>query len=163
MFRKQFTDLRNACAFAEAIVNTVREPLVVLDQDLRVVAASRSFYRTFKVNPKDIEGRLLYELDDGVWNISKLRVLLEKILPADGAIEAGAIEAYEIERDFPGIGRRTMCLNARKVLYETGSRANILLGIEDITERLILEGEKDDLLRQKDTLLEELQHRVASL
>ena len=162
MFRKQFTKLQNACAFAEAIVNTVREPLVVLDQDLRVVAASRSFYRTFKVNPEAIDGKLLFELDDGVWDIPKLRSLLEKILPADGAIEAGAIEAYEIERDFPGIGRRTMCLNARKVLYETGSRANILLGIEDITERLILEGEKDDLLRQKDILLEELQHRVAN-
>ena len=134
----------------------------MLDQDLRVVAASRSFYRTFKVNPEDTEGKLLYELSDGVWDIPKLRSLLEKILPADGAIEAGAIEAYEIERDFPGIGRRTMCLNARKVLYKTGSRANILLGIEDITERLILEGEKDDLLRQKDILLEELQHRVAN-
>ncbi len=97
-----------------------------------------------------------------MWDIPKLRSLLEKILPADGAIEAGAIEAYEIERDFPGIGCRTMCLNARKVLYETGSRANILLGIEDITQRLILEGEKDDLLRQKDILLEELQHRVAN-
>jgi len=139
VFRKQFTELQNACAFAEAIVNTVREPLVVLDQDLRVVAASRSFYRTFKVRPKDTEGKLLYELGDGVWDIAKLRSLLEKIIPADGAIEAGAIEAYEIERDFPGIGRRTMCLNARKVLYETGSRANILLGIEDITGRLILE------------------------
>jgi hypothetical protein len=88
---------------------------------------------------------------------------LEKILPADGVIEAGAIEAYEIEREFPGIGRRTMCLNARKVLYETGSRANILLAIEDITERLVLESEKDDLLRQKETLLEELQHRVSPI
>ena len=162
MFRKQFNELQNACAFAEAIVNTVREPLVVLDQDLRVVAASRSFYRTFKVNREATEGKLLFELGDGVWDIPKLRSLLEKILPADGAIEAGVIEAYEIERDFPGIGRRTMCLNARKVLYETGSRANILLGIEDITEHLILEGEKDDLLRQKDILLEELQHRVAN-
>ena len=162
MFRKQFTKLQAACAFAEAIVNTVREPLVVLDQDLRVVAASRSFYRTFQIDPKDTEGKLLYELGDGVWDIPKLRSLLETILPADGAIEAGAVEAYEIERDFPGIGRRTMCLNARKVLYETGSRANILLGIEDITERLILEGEKDDLLRQKGILLEELQHRVAN-
>ena len=102
LFRKQFTKLQNACAFAEAIVNTVREPLVVLDQDLRVVAASRSFYRTFQVNPKDTEGKLLYELGDGVWDIPKLRSLLEKILPADGAIEAGAIEAYEIEGDFPG-------------------------------------------------------------
>ena len=63
MLRKQFTDLQNACAFAEAIVNTVREPLVVLDQDLRVVAASRSFYRTFKVSPKDTEGKLLYEVE----------------------------------------------------------------------------------------------------
>ena len=167
MFRKQFTDLQNACAFAEAIVNTVREPLVVLDQDLRVIAASRSFYRTFKVDRDDIEGNLLYELGDGAWNIPKLRALLAKILPVHGAteagtIEAGTIEAYEIEHEFPGIGRRTMCLNARKVFYEAGSRANILLGIEDITERLILERQKDDLLRQKDILLQELQHRVAN-
>jgi two-component sensor histidine kinase len=162
MFRKQFSDLQNACAFAEAIVNTVREPLVVLDQDLRVIAASRSFYRTFKVNREDTEGRLLYELGDGAWDIPKLRSLLEEILPNDGAIEAGAIEAYEIEHDFPDIGRRTMCLNARKVFYQTDPRANILLGIEDITERLILEREKDDLLRQKDVLLEEIQHRVAN-
>ena len=162
MFSKQFSDLQSACAFAEAIVNTVREPLVVLDQDLRVVAASRSFYRTFKAEPGETEGRLLYELGNGEWNIPKLRALLEKILPAHGAIEAGAIEAYEIERVFAGIGRRTMCLNARKVIYEAGGGANILLGIEDITYRLILEGEKDDLLRQKDMLLEELQHRVAN-
>lgn len=162
MFRKQFTDLQNACAFAEAIVNTVREPLVVLDHDLRVIAASRSFYRTFKVKPEDTEGRLLYELGGGEWNIPKLRSLLEKVLPADGPTEVGAIEAYEIEHDFPGIGPRTMCLNARKVFYETDLRANILLGIEDITERLILEREKDDLLRQKDVLLEEIQHRIAN-
>jgi chemotaxis protein methyltransferase CheR len=101
-------------------------------------------------------------LGGGEWDIPKLRSLLEKILPAHGAIEAGAIEAYEIEHDFPGIGRRTMCLNARKVFYENDSRANILLGIEDITGRLVLEREKDDLLRQKDVLLEELQHRVAN-
>jgi two-component sensor histidine kinase len=162
MFRKQFTDLQNACAFAEAIVDTVREPLVVLDQDLRVIAASRSFYRTFKVKPEDTEGRLLYELGGGEWNIPKLRSLLEKVLPADGPTEVGAIEAYEIEHDFPGIGPRAMCLNARKVFYETDLRANILLGIEDITERLILEREKDDLLRQKDVLLEEIQHRIAN-
>ncbi len=161
-FLKQFGDLQSACAFAEAIVNTVREPLVVLDQELRVVAASRSFYRTFKVEPTEIEGRLLYDLGNGEWNIPKLRSLLEKTLTADGALEAGAIEAYEIERVFAGIGRRTMCLNARKVIYEAGGRANILLGIEDITDRLILECEKDDLLRQKDILLQELQHRVAN-
>ncbi len=101
MFRKQFTKLQNACAFAEAIVNTVREPLVVLDQDLRVVAASRSFYRTFKVSPQDTEGKLLYELGDGVWDIAKLRSLLEKILPADGAIEVGERERLVTSRDCP--------------------------------------------------------------
>ena len=73
MFRKQFADLQSACAFANAIVATVREPLVVLDQDLRVIAASRSFYRTFKVNPGETEGRPLYELGNGEWDIPKLR------------------------------------------------------------------------------------------
>jgi two-component sensor histidine kinase len=162
MFRKQFTNLQNACAFAEAIVNTVREPLVVLDQDLRVIAASRSFYLTFKVNPADTEGKLLYELGDGVWDIPKLRFLLGKIIPERGAMEAGAIEAYEVEHDFPDIGRRTMLLNARKVFYEVGLRTNILLGIEDVTEKRVLEREKDELLRQKDVLLDEMQHRVAN-
>jgi chemotaxis protein methyltransferase CheR len=162
MFRKQLTNLQHACAFAEAIVNTVREPLVVLDQDLRVIAASRSFYRTFMVNPNDIEGKLLYKLGDGAWDIPKLRSLLGKIIPKQGAMEAGAIEAYEVEHDFPEIGRRTMLLNARKVYYEVGSHTNILLGIEDVTERRNLEREKDELLRQEEVLLEELQHRVAN-
>ena len=162
MFRKQLTDLQHACAFAEAIVDTVREPLVVLDQDLRVIAASRSFYQTFKVNPDDIEGKLLYELGDGVWDIPKLRSLLGKIIPKDAAMEAGAIEAYEVEHDFPEIGRRMMLLNARKVYYEVGSRTNILLGIEDVTEKRVLEREKDELLRQKEILLGELEHRVAN-
>jgi chemotaxis protein methyltransferase CheR len=162
MFRKQLTDLQHARAFAEAIVDTVREPLVVLDQDLRVIAASRSFYQTFKVNPDDIEGKLLYELGDGVWDIPKLRSLLGKIIPKDAAMEAGAIEAYEVEHDFPEIGRRMMLLNARKVYYEVGSRTNILLGIEDVTEKRVLEREKDELLRQMEILLGELEHRVAN-
>ncbi|MBI2716991.1 MAG: ATP-binding protein [Rhizobiales bacterium] len=162
MLRKQFADLQSACAFAEAIVATVREPLVVLDQDLRVIAASRSFYRTFNVDPGETEGRLLYELGNGEWDIPKLRSLLEKILPEHGVTAAGEIEAYEVEHDFPDIGQRTMLLNARKVFYEAGSRTNILLGIEDVTEKRILEREKDELLRQKDVLLDELRHRVAN-
>jgi hypothetical protein len=120
VFRKQFTELQNACAFAEAIVNTVREPLVVLDQDLRVVAASRSFYRTFKIGPKDTEGKLLYEWATACGIFQGFGRCWKKSCQRTAVIEAGAIEAYEIERDFPGIGRRTMCLNARKVLYETG-------------------------------------------
>src|SRR5579871_5567247 len=78
-FRKQFVDIADACALAHAIVDSMREPILVLDKDLRVIAASRSFYSSFKVNPDNTQGRLLYELGDGQWNIPKLRVLLEKI------------------------------------------------------------------------------------
>ncbi len=148
----ELEDLRLA-----AIIDTVREPVLVLDQDLRVITASRSFYRTFKVGPEATEGRLLYELGDGHWDLPKLRLLLEKIVP-----EHGVMEDYEIEYEFPNVGPRTMCLNARKVFYEEGSHTIILLGIEDVTRQRVLEREKDDLLRQKDVLLEEIQHRVAN-
>ena len=158
MFRKQFTDVQDAFALAHAIVDTVREPLVVLDDELRVVAASRSFYRTFRVDRSETQGRLLFELGDGPWDIPRLRLLLGKIIP-----ERGEMEDYEVDHDFPDIGRRTMLLNARKVFYEIGSHANIiLLGIEDVTGKRALEREKDELLRQKDVLLDEIQHRVAN-
>jgi chemotaxis protein methyltransferase CheR len=157
MFSEQFTDSHDASTFASAIIDTVREPFVVLDEDLRVVAASRSFCHTFTINPRDIQGKLLYELGDGEWNTPKLRTLLGKILP-----ERGVMECCEVEHDFPDIGRRTMRLNARKMFYEEGSRTNILLGIEDITSQRFLEREKDELLRQKDVLLGEIQHRVGN-
>jgi two-component sensor histidine kinase len=158
MFRKQFTDVQDAFALAHAIVDTVREPLVVLDDELRVVAASRSFYMTFRVNRSETQGKLLFELGDGAWDIPKLRLLLGKIIP-----ERGEMEDYEVDHDFPDIGHRTMLLNARKVFYEVGSHANIiLLGIEDVTGKRVLEREKDELLRQKDVLLDEIQHRVTN-
>ena len=157
MFREQFTSSYDASALAQAIVETVREPFVVLDEDFRVVAASRSFYRTFTASPCSTQGRLLYELGDGQWNTPELRLLLGNILP-----ERGAMENCEVEHDFPDIGRRTMLLNARKVFYEEGSRANILLGIEDITSQRVVEREKDELLRQKDVLLGEIQHRIGN-
>src|SRR5450755_3073351 len=72
------------------------------------------------------------------------------------------MENYEVEHDFPSIGRRTMLLNARKVFYEKGSHSTILLGIEDVTQKRVLESEKDDLIRQKEVLLEELEHRVVN-
>ena len=157
MFRKQFPKVEDAWILAHAIVDTVREPLIVLDQDLRVVAASRSFYLTFKVNADDTQGKLLYDLGAGQWDIPKLRLLLGKIVP-----EQGAMENYEVEHDFPSLGRRTMLLNARKVFDEKGSHSTILLGIEDVTEKRVLENEKDDLIRQKEMLLEELEHRVVN-
>ena len=147
----------DAWALAQGIVDTVREPVLVLDKELRVIAASRSFYSAFKVSPEDTQGRLLYALGDGQWDIPKLRVLLEKIIP-----EQGVMEGYEVEHEFPGLGHRTMRLNARQVFYEGGADTTILLGMEDITERRILEREKEELLRQKDMLLEELEHRIAN-
>jgi chemotaxis protein methyltransferase CheR len=155
--REQFTAIADAWALAQGIVDTVREPVLVLDAELRVIAASRSFYLAFKVNPEDTQGRLLYALGAGQWDIPKLRVLLENIIP-----EHGVMEGYEVEHEFPDLGQRTMCLNARQVFYKGGANRTILLGIEDITERRILEREKEELLRQKGVLLEELQHRVAN-
>ena len=155
--RERFTAISDAWALAQGIVDTVREPVLVLDKELRVITASRSFYSGFKVSPKDTQGRHLYALGDRQWNIPKLRVLLEKIIP-----EKGVMEGYEVEHEFPSLGRRTMCLNARQVFCEGGTNATILLGMEDITERRSLAREKDELLKQKGVLLEELQHRVAN-
>lgn len=157
MFRKQFTDVQDACALAYAIVDTAREPFIVLDENFRVIAANRSFYLTFKVDSDDTQGKLLYELGDGQWDIPRLRELLEKIIP-----EQGAMEDFEVTHEFPGLGHRIMCLNARRVFYEVGSHTTILLGIEDVTLQRTLESEKDELLRQKDVLLDEIQHRVAN-
>jgi len=96
-------------------------------------------------------------LGDGQWDIPKLRVLLEKVIP-----QQGEIKDYEVEHEFPGLGQRTMRLNARQVFYEGGSHATILLDMEDITDRRMLEREKDDLLREKDVLFQELQHRISN-
>ena len=144
-------------SLAEAIVDTVREPLVVLDRDLRVMAASRSFYRTFAVEPRVTQGRKLYELGDGQWNIPALRTVLEEVIP-----KHRTVEAYEVEHEFPIIGRRIMLLNARQVFDEDGSATAILLAIEDVTQRRDAEREKDEVLRQKEILLQEMQHRVAN-
>jgi hypothetical protein len=158
MFRKQFPKVDDAWVLAHAIVDTVREPLVVLDHELRVIAASRSYYLTFKVDIDDTQGKFLYDLGDGQWDIPQLRLLLGNIVP-----DKGAMENYEVEHDFPDIGLRTMLLHARKVFYEDGSQhSTMLLGIEDITEKRALEKEKDDLIRQKEVLLEELEHRVVN-
>ncbi len=156
-FREQFTNVADACALAQSIVDTVREPVIVLDKGLRVIAASRSFYSAFEVSPEETQGKLLYALGDGQWDIPKLRLLLEKIIP-----QHGVMEGYEVEHEFPDLGRRTMCLNARQVFYKEGADTTILLGIEDVTVRRMLEHEKDELLRQKDILLEEIQHRIAN-
>ncbi len=120
--------------YSESIINTVREPLIALDQDLRVVTVSRSFYEVFKVNPKETVGQLIYDLGNKQWDIPKLRELLETILP-----EKATFDNYEVEHDFATIGRRIMLLNARQIQRVWGKERIILLAIEDITERRRLE------------------------
>jgi PAS domain S-box-containing protein len=116
--------------YAESIVETVREGLLVLDADLRVILANRSFYETFKVKPGETEGQLLYDLGDRQWDIPKLRELLEEILPTDTTFDN-----FEVEHKFKIIGRRVMNLNARRIYREIDETHLILLAIEDVTER----------------------------
>lgn len=125
--------------FCESIINTVREPLISLDQDLRVVAAGRSFYEVFQVKPEETIGQLIYDLGNKQWDIPRLRQLLETILP-----QQATFDNYEVEHDFAAIGRRTMLLNARQTEHGLGTERTILLAIEDITERK----QSEDTIRQ---------------
>ena len=150
-------DLDDASALAQAIVDTIRDPLLVLDQDLRVVTANRAFHQTFRISRQDIQGRPVYGLGDGQWDIPELRLLLEEVAP-----QRAVMEAYEVERNFPAIGRRSMLLNAREVFNQRSAPTLILLTIEDVTERRAAEREIAELLQQKETLLQEMQHRVAN-
>ena len=144
-------------ALARAIVDTVREPFLVLDRDLRVVVASRSFYSTFQIGADETQGKLLYDLSNGEWDIAALRLLLDRILPT-----SEVMEDFEVEQSFPRIGRRTMLLNARQVYNERSGPPTILLAFEDITERRTSERALKNLLEQKDMLLAEMSHRVAN-
>jgi len=120
--------------YDENIINTVREPLIVLNQDLRVLSVSRSFYGVFKVKPEETVGQLIYDLGNKQWDIPKLRELLETILP-----QKTSFDDYEVEHDFATIGRRVMLLNARQIEQTWGKERIILLAIEDITARKEIE------------------------
>ncbi|HXF99387.1 MAG TPA: PAS domain S-box protein, partial [Bacteroidota bacterium] len=122
--------LQEARRFAESIVETLREPLLVLDEKLEVVSANRSFYRLFRVRPEETIGKKVYELGNGQWNIARLRALLEDILPSNTHFDD-----FEVEHTFEHIGKRKMVLNARRLLRSEGTAEFILLAIEDVTER----------------------------
>ncbi|MBI5660102.1 MAG: PAS domain-containing protein, partial [Nitrosomonadales bacterium] len=118
---------KSARKTAEGIIDTVREPLVVLDEKLQVISASRSIYRDFRATPEDTVGRPFYDLGNRQWDIPALRELLEDILPRDQSFEG-----YAVERDFPAIGRRRMLLNARRISGKTGDAPMILLAMEEV-------------------------------
>ncbi|MDZ7665273.1 MAG: PAS domain-containing sensor histidine kinase [Desulfotignum sp.] len=119
---------------SEDIVETIHESLLVLDSDLKVVLANRSFIDSFNVTREETLGRFIYDLGNKQWDIPKLRELLETILPQETTFDN-----YEVEHDFATIGRRVMLLNARQIEQATGKERIILLAIEDITERRKIE------------------------
>jgi two-component system, chemotaxis family, CheB/CheR fusion protein len=154
--------LRLARDYAESIVASMRSPLVVLDALLRVKTASAAFYETFRETPEKTEGRLIYDLGNGQWNIASLRELLEELLP-----QKEVINGFEVRHTFEVIGSRTMLLNARRLVQGSGNEALIVLAIEDITSRraheATLTARAVDLIRadrSKDEFLAMLAHEL---
>jgi signal transduction histidine kinase/CheY-like chemotaxis protein len=127
--RRSEADLKAIETYSQNIVDTVREPLLILDTTLRVRSGNRAFYQTFQVSSAETENRLIYELGNGQWDIPALRTLLEDIIPA-----SSVFNDFELEHDFPAIGKRVMLLNARKL--QAGHHGELLvLAMEDVTER----------------------------
>jgi PAS domain S-box-containing protein len=138
----------------EDIVETVRQPLIVLDSDLRVVSANRSFYGLFKVRPEETVGNLIYDLGNRQWDITGFRTLLEDIIP-----ENNSFDDYEVEHIFSGVGHKIMLLNARRIIHKEIGAQMILLAIEDITERKRMER----LLEANEAKYQELVQNVNSI
>jgi len=159
-----FDKIADARSLAQIVVETVREPLLVLDNTLKILVASSSFHKTFRISPKDTPNKSLFALDDGGWDIPALHELLERSL-----VDQTVVEGFLVAQEFPRIGQRIFLLHARKVLGTEDGHALILLGFEDITDRRAIEHEKellknqaDDLLQQKEVLLAEMQHRIVN-
>ena len=160
----QLPDLAEAQTLALAIVDTLPEPFVVLDDSLCLLAGSRCFYEIFKEDPLKVVGQSLFELADGQWDVPGLRRLLQTVVP-----EHKSVEGFEFEQDFAGLGKRTFQLNALPIRDGAGDSRMVLLAIKDITERRVAEQEKqrllehtEELLEQQKTLLREMRHRIAN-
>jgi len=124
--------------YIKTVVDVVREPILILDRDLRVMAANGSFYCTFRVEQQDTEGRVVYELGNGQWNIPALRTLLEDILPNNTFFKG-----FEVAHEFPSIGHKVMILNARQIHFKEDNASEvippiILLAMEDVTEMMAI-------------------------
>ena len=161
---KQFPDLAEAQILALAIVDTLPEPFLVLDDTLHLLAGSRCFYEVFNEDPVKAHGRSLFDLSGGQWDIPGLRQLLATVVP-----QQTAVEGFEFEQDFAHLGRRTIQLNALLIRDESAASRMVLLAIKDITERRVAEQDKqkllehtEELLEQQRTLLREMRHRIAN-
>src|SRR6202142_1334011 len=122
--------LQDALTYADNIIATIREPFVVLDKNLRVRTANAAFYRDFHTSKEETEGRFVYDLGNGQWDIPQLRTLLSQVLS-----NSHPVEDFEVDHAFPALGRRTMLLNARRFAPNGDDTESILLAIEDNPDR----------------------------
>lgn len=144
-----------AWTYIKHVVDTVREPFLILDEHLRVLSANRVFYSFFQVAPGQTEGNLVYKLGNGQWDIPKLKILLEDILPKNTFFDD-----FRVEHDFPKVGRKIMLLNARRIYTLEEKRPIMLLAMEDITKQVALE---DQLKEYTKKLAAEVSKRTAKL
>jgi two-component system CheB/CheR fusion protein len=124
--KRRTDEIQEAREYAQAIIETVREPLLVLNGKLRVQVANRAFYQMFQVTPEETESRPLYDLGDHQWDLPRLRELLEEILPTNSRFED-----FQVDEEFPRIGRKRLVLNARRIERRNGSTPLILLAMEE--------------------------------
>lgn len=144
-----------AWTYIRTVVDTLREPFLVLDENLRIISANKTFYVVFQVDQVQTEGKLVYKVGNGQWNIPKLKILLEDILPKNTHFED-----FKVEHDFPKIGHKIMILNARQVFTTFEEKPIILLAMEDITKQVQLE---DQLKNYTKKLTEEVAKRTREL
>ncbi|MFT5697646.1 MAG: PAS domain S-box-containing protein [Desulforhopalus sp.] len=152
---KKYNRLHQLELFAEDIVDTVRDPVLVLESDLKIVFANQSFYKTFQVSQQETEGHFLFNLGNHQWDSAQLRTLLDDVL-AHGTV----FKDFEVECDFNHIGKRIMHINARRLIRRADNAFFILLAIEDVTERIYLER---DLLQHKNHLEHIVEERSQEL
>jgi PAS domain S-box-containing protein len=122
-------DIKDALKYTESIINTIHDPLIILYEDFSIALASLSFYQAFQVTPKETVGQFIYDLGNRQWDIPKLRELLEEILP-----KTTSFDNFEIQHNFPHIGKKIMLLNARRIYLQKNKTKLILITIKDITE-----------------------------
>lgn len=144
-----------AWTYIRTVVDTLREPFLILDEDLRVISANKTFYSFFQVIQEQTEGKLVYDLGNGQWDIAKLKILLEDILPKNTYFED-----FKVEHNFPLIGKRIIMLNARRIYTSGQEKPIMLLAMEDITKQKMLE---DQLKEYTKKLTEEVAKRTAEL
>lgn len=151
---------KESWTYIQTVVDVVREPILILDKDLKVMAANDTFYKTFKVDKKETTGQVVYELGNGQWDIPDLKKLLENILP-----KHTFFKGFEVAHNFPTIGRKVMILNGRQIHFENKDFSKacpeiIMLAIEDITEFMLV---ANQIVGHTNNLETKFERRITSL